>query len=143
RVAVRLGGRVVPGAEPPAATLGPGARGAAVTVLAPLGRLDAATLRALRGDVRLSPWRTLTVLDGADARELEALGLVVRSGSGWAGLSACAGLGACARARLDVRAAAGRRAALRDSDAPAEHWSACERRCGERPGIEVAVAAAG
>ena len=69
--------------------------------------------------------------------------MIVEPGSGWAGLSACAGLGACAKARVDVRAAAARRAAVRGADAPAEHWAACERRCGERPGVDVAVFAEG
>jgi precorrin-3B synthase len=142
RVAARLGGRMVPGAEPPAMSLTPGIRGTAVTALAPLGRLDGRTLRALRGDVRLSPWRTLTTRDMAPD-ELEALGLVARGDSGWAGLSACAGVGACAKARVDVRAAAARRAARRGDDSPAEHWAACERRCGERPGVAIVVAAAG
>jgi precorrin-3B synthase len=142
RVVARLGGELVEGDEPAAAVLTPGVRGDAIVALAPLGRLDADVLRALPGVVRLSPWRTMTVT-GAPAAELEALGLVVRPGSGWAGLSACAGLGACAKARLDVRAAAARRAAVRDDGAPSEHWSACERRCGERPGVEVAVHAAG
>jgi sulfite reductase beta subunit-like hemoprotein len=129
---------------------------AAVTALAPLGRLDrgavgelAALTRAYGGDVRLSPWRTLTVVDvakpraGALARALEALGLVVSAASGWTGLSTCAGLGFCANARLDVRAAAERRAAEREVGAPTEHWSACERRCGEVPGVSIAVSAGG
>lgn len=125
----------------------------AVTALAPLGRLDReviaplAALARQHGALRLSPWRTLTVLDvpepgvGAVARSLEELGLATALDSGWAGLSACAGLGACANARVDVRAAAVRRAAARASEAPAEHWSACERRCGEPPSAPVTVAA--
>ena len=125
----------------------------AVTALAPLGRLDRegiAPLAALareHGALRLSPWRTLTVLDvpeprvGVVARSLEELGLATALDSGWAGLSACAGLGACANARVDVRAAAVRRAAARAPEAPSEHWSGCERRCGEPPGAPVTVTA--
>ena len=129
---------------------------AAVTALAPLGRLDrgavgelAAVIRTYGGDVRLSPWRTLTVVDLAKpradalARALETLGLVVSAASGWAGLSTCAGLGFCGNARLDVQAAAERRAAERDEGAPTEHWSACERRCGEAPNVSIAVSAGG
>ena len=129
----------------------------AVTALAPLGRLEAgvagrlaALLRAHDcAGVRLSPRRTVTVLDveperaDALARGLADCGLVLEPGSGWAGLSACAGLGACAKARLDVRAAAAQRATARGADAPAEHWSACGRRCGETRRIEVAVAPTG
>jgi precorrin-3B synthase len=142
RVAARLGGEVVAGEEPAGTAPAPGEHGDAVVALAPLGRLDADVLRALGGLVRLSAWRTLTV-ERMSVAELEALGLVARPGSGWAGLSACAGLGACAKARIDVRAAAARRAERRGESAPSEHWSACERRCGERPGVEVAVAAVG
>lgn len=124
----------------------------AVTALAPLGRLDReaigplAALAREHGALRLSPWRTLTVLDvpaprvDAVVSSLEKLGLAFDSG--WAGLSACAGLGACANARVDVRAAAVRRAAARAPEAPAEHWSACERRCGEPPSAPVTVTAA-
>jgi sulfite reductase beta subunit-like hemoprotein len=127
--------------------------GFAVTALAPLGRLDVAVLDGLVRlgvDLRLSPWRTVTVVDvpsRADAVALAgsvaALGLVVEAGSGWAGLSACAGLGACVTARLDVRAAAAARAAVRAPGAPAEHWSACERRCGQPRRVGVAVTAPG
>jgi sulfite reductase beta subunit-like hemoprotein len=116
-----------------------------------LARLDVATLRSLaalaeeRGtDVRLSPQRTLTLPDlepaavEAAERRLRTLGLIDDPASGWHGLSACSGLGACARARHDVRAEAERRAAERDADAPAEHWAACERRCGRPGGRHVA-----
>jgi sulfite reductase beta subunit-like hemoprotein len=125
----------------------------AVTALAPLGRLDGGMLdglAALGVDLRLSPWRTLTVVDVASRADalslagcLDALGLVVEADSGWARLSACAGLGACANASLDVRAAAAARAAVRAPGAPAEHWSACERRCGEPRRVAAAVTALG
>ncbi len=127
----------------------------AVTALAPLGRLEPgatdrlAVLAARRGDVRISPWRTVTLLDvpageaDAAACDLAACGLVLAPESGWAGLSACAGMGACAKARVDVRAAAGRRAGERTPGMPAEHWSACERRCGEPRDAALSVAAEG
>jgi precorrin-3B synthase len=119
----------------------------AVAVLAPLARLGGAQLvrlaersRVLGSGVRVSPWRTLSFVDvpapavGELLDDLRDLGLVASAGSGWAGLSACAGLGACARALADVRAAAAERAALRDARSPIEHWSGCERRCGEPSG---------
>jgi sulfite reductase beta subunit-like hemoprotein len=121
----------------------------ALTALAPLGRLSEVQLRTLAQlapEIRVSPWRTVTVLDVPDGEAssfdlaLRDLGLVVAADSGWVGLSACAGLGACASARPHVRAAAAARAAVRLPGAPAEHWAACPRRCGERPGMPVAVA---
>ncbi len=124
----------------------------AITVLAPLNRLPAAALRPLAAlarrtgaAVRLSPERTLTVVDvpaaeaAAAVAELEALGFSADPASGWAGLSACAGAGACASAWLDVRGAAARRAGDRGGGAsgPREHWVACERGCGTPSGAVV------
>jgi sulfite reductase beta subunit-like hemoprotein len=117
----------------------------AVTALAPLGRLDEVQLRGLArlgADTRVSPWRTITLVDLPDAGvadDLARLGLVLDPASGWHGLSACVGVGACARARVDVRAAAAARAMARDPGAPREHWSACERRCGEPPDVGLAM----
>jgi sulfite reductase beta subunit-like hemoprotein len=125
----------------------------AVSVLPPLARVDPGQLLALAAlvapapAVRVSPWRTLTVVDvpAADADglayELRGLGFILSGATGWAGLSACAGLGACARARADVRAAATLRAPRRDESSPLEHWSGCERRCGEPPAAGVTVVA--
>ncbi len=165
RVARRIGAQTQAGAVAPKAEGGdrdyalPGARmqsdgRVAVTALAPLGRLDRESVSALAAlvgaygeDVRLSPLRTLTVVDVAReqadglTRALAALGLLVSAASGWTGISTCAGFGCCSKARLDVRAAAERRAEERDEGAPTEHWSACERRCGETPGVEIAVSA--
>jgi sulfite reductase beta subunit-like hemoprotein len=97
------------------------------------------------GEVRISPWRTVTLPDvqgfslQAARRDLAACGLVLDRGSGWHGLTACAGLGACARARVDVRALAARRAAERRPHDPPEHWAACERACGRPPGVDVSL----
>jgi hypothetical protein len=41
-----------------------------------------------------------------------------------------------------VSAAASLRAQTRQPGAPAEHWAACERRCGERAEQPVAIAGA-
>lgn len=166
-VARRIGALPRPAAAPPQpvadrgrAAIAPGRSEqsdgrVAVTALPPLGRLHRDALRELAalagacgGDLRLSPWRTVTVVDvprgraQALAKELgERLGLAVSEASGWAGLSSCAGHGFCAKARADVREAAERRGRIRDGDSPAEHWSACERRCGEPADARIAVAA--
>ncbi len=144
----------------------------AVTALAPLGRVERTALPGLadlladealqgpaasvpegstgpeRAHLRVSPARTLTVLDvpsdrvGELTATLEGLGLVTAPNSGWEGLSACAGLHACQNARGDVRAAAVRRASVRRGSpghSRSEHWTACERGCGRPPAVAAAV----
>lgn len=126
----------------------------AITALAPLGRLDAGQLEGLlelvegtHAELRVSPWRTITIPDlpldvVPDSIEvLTRLGLVLAPDSGWFGLTACAGLGACPKARIDVRAAAASRASRRDSRSGLEHWSACPRRCGQPTAASTDVAA--
>lgn len=121
----------------------------ALTALAPLGQLWPSLLRALAAvsdDVRLSTHRTVTLVDldpaAVDATRdaLAAADLVLDGGSGWVGLTACAGTAGCTKAMADVRAAATLRAGVRAATDPAEHWAACERRCGEVPGTPVTVA---
>ena len=158
-VARELGARLRPGrlALSPGPALGAGMQNdgrVSVTALPPLGRLDPALLTALLpqvagagGELRLSSARTLTLRDNDPARATELLGAIEEAGfavsedSGWRGLSACAGLGACSNALLDVRAGAARPAAVRRSDAPSEHRSGCERRCGRPPALHRAVTA--
>jgi sulfite reductase beta subunit-like hemoprotein len=122
----------------------------ALTGLAPLGRMDGpdlASLANVAAEVRIGTGRTVTVLDidptavAMIEALLASLGLILQPRSGWVGLSACAGLGRCAHARLDVRSAATARARSRRPGAAAEHWAACERRCGERADQPIAVAA--
>jgi sulfite reductase beta subunit-like hemoprotein len=156
-VAARLGLALAePTTLPARGSLAPGALvqqdgRLAVTALAPLGRLDRGNLvelAALAPEIRVGTGRTLTVLDvdpdhaAAVSAELSSLGLELQPDSGWVGLSACAGLGRCPNARLDVAVLAATRAGVREPGSPAEHWAACERRCGERARQPVAIAAA-
>lgn len=128
----------------------------AITSLVPLGRLTPGIARGLAALaepdgmlVRLSPERTVSVVDVPEtalrrvARRLTDSGLVVDEASGWQGLTACAGLGACANARIDVRGAAAARADVRGMDGTRvpEHWSGCERGCGRPAGVTRAATA--
>ncbi|WP_067179495.1 hypothetical protein [Microtetraspora niveoalba] len=143
---------------------------AALTVLAPLGRLTAAQVEALAeaaddgaGEVRLTPWRAVVVPDlppgAADAWRagLAEKGLVTDPASPWLGVTACAGRPGCAKSLADVHADI--RAALpaprADADVPGDavrspsvgggplpvHWAGCERRCGRPRGRVVDVIA--
>jgi sulfite reductase beta subunit-like hemoprotein len=118
----------------------------ALTFMPPLARLDPTTARALAAlgrELRLSTYRTLTIVDlelyeAVDLeRELIALGLICDPRSGWVGLTACAGLGACQRAEIDVRARAVVRAGQRGPGAVPEHWAACARSCGLTAGAQL------
>ena len=150
-IAARLGASVLgPVDLAPRRTLQPGVADGAVVALPPLARLDREALLALAAlglEVRVAQGRMLVLPSVPAARVdevvgvLDDLGLVLELGSGWVGLSACAGLGRCARARMDVRAEAARRAAERGAGAPIEHWSACERRCGEPADVVRSVVA--
>jgi precorrin-3B synthase len=132
----------------------------AVAVLPALARLDGVQLTRLAeiarwlgsgadsdACVRVSPWRTLTFVDVPASvasqllAELQGMGLIGIDASGWSGLSACAGMGACAKAHADVRVAAAERALVRKPSDPSEHWSGCERRCGEPADAGVRVVA--
>ena len=152
RVAGRLGGRVI-GAEPdgsgepasPPTTLAAGALAqrdgrVAVTALPPLGRVEPTALDGLAA-LLASQGSQPVERDqgGAVMSALTALGLVVSPGSGWEGLSSCAGMGACAKALVAVRARAAVRAAERGPGDPSEHWSGCERRCGEPQDVGIAM----
>ncbi|MEU3690931.1 cobalamin biosynthesis protein CobG [Streptomyces narbonensis] len=124
--------------------LAPGPLGAgSLYVLAPLGRLTAAQLRALlpAEEVRLTPWRG-AVVAGAGPYEdrlaaLDSHGLITRPASPWAGVSACTGRPGCAKSLADVRADA----APGSARGLPVHYSGCERRCGHPHGTWVDVVA--
>ncbi|WP_189944716.1 cobalamin biosynthesis protein CobG [Streptomyces roseolus] len=129
-----------PPAPPPPA---PGPLGDhALHVLAPLGRLTAARLRALAegaDEVRLTPWRGAVVV-GPSADRLPALaahGLVTDPADARTGVTACTGTPGCAKSLADVRADAAR---APGGPLPV-HYSGCERRCGHPHGTRIEVTA--
>ncbi|MEU8541275.1 cobalamin biosynthesis protein CobG [Streptomyces sp. NPDC048717] len=154
----------LPSGPPPApGPLGP----RAVSVLAPLGRLTAAQLRALlpAAEVRLTPWRGAVVVthgqgvepghvgesEPASASErapeplahlarLASAGLITRPDAPGAGVTACTGLPGCAKSLADVRADAARALAVPAGALPV-HFSGCARRCGHPRGTWVDVLA--
>lgn len=125
----------------PGIVSGPGGA-AALSVLAPLGRLTAAQWRllaGLTGRMRLTPWRGV-VVPGLTHRTaapalgaLAAAGLVTAPGDPRRSVTACTGRPGCAKSRADVRADARALAARTPGPLPV-HWSGCERRCGHPRG---------
>lgn len=133
---------------------------AALSVLAPMGRVDVAQWRALlsvaegagtgtgTGELRLTPWRGV-VVPGVPAGEaderlrvLASAGLITGPGDPRAGVGACIGTSGCARSLADVRAdAAALTAPPASSGALPVYWSGCERRCGHPRGDRVEVVA--
>ncbi|MFG3192216.1 cobalamin biosynthesis protein CobG [Streptomyces omiyaensis] len=138
------------GAEPvppaplrPAPPPAPGPLGDhALHVLAPLGRLTAAQLRALAGvaaEVRLTPWRGAVAVGPAPELlpALAAHGLITDPADPGTGVTACTGTPGCAKSLADVRAEAAR---APGGPLPV-HYSGCERRCGHPHGTRVEVTA--
>ncbi|MFG2772432.1 cobalamin biosynthesis protein CobG [Streptomyces sp. NPDC048350] len=130
----------LPHRAPPA----PGLLGSdALHVLAPLGRMTAAQLRALlpADEVRLTPWRGAVVVGSPRTRlpELDAAGLITRPDDPRVGVGACTGRPGCAKSLADVRADA-----VPGAPGVPVHFSGCERRCGHpqgAPGTWVDVVA--
>ncbi|WP_368073098.1 cobalamin biosynthesis protein CobG [Streptomyces sp. WMMB 322] len=139
------------GPPPPGAVHGPHGD-AALSVLAPMGRIEAAqwdtlvsvAARTGHRELRLTPWRGL-VLPGvpADAaaehlRVLASAGLITDPASHLSGVGSCIGRPGCAKSLADVRSDA---AALTGPGRLPVHWSGCERRCGHPRGDRVEVVA--
>jgi len=140
-----------PTAPPPPEPVGPVSQvdgGTALTLLAPLGRLDrdqAALLADIAGPrgLRITPWRSVVVPDVADpaatAAAAAATGLGVDAASPWYRLSACVGRPGCGRSLADVRADAA--ATPNRWSGRQVRWSGCERRCGRPTDTDVDVVA--
>ncbi|MFI6298562.1 precorrin-3B synthase [Nonomuraea sp. NPDC050790] len=124
----------------------PGGR-VAVEAVVPLGRLTAAQARLLAtldAQVRLTPWRTVVLLDLPEIPDLTGSGLVTDPDSPWTGVSACTGSPGCAKSLADVQHDAARWVATRihRPDLPV-HWAGCERRCGLPKGPVIEMVATG
>jgi precorrin-3B synthase len=130
----------------PVGAVGPD--GTVAVLLAPLGRLTAAQLTWLAGQVtgrpaRITPWRSVVLPDLPDAAgilcDADRLGFGVDMTSPWLRVSACAGRPGCASALADVQA---------DAAAFAARWperivhvSGCTRHCGRPRDTEIDVTA--
>ncbi|MET9246025.1 precorrin-3B synthase [Nonomuraea sp. NPDC003709] len=138
-------------ANGPAGTTGAPGPGDATGVPDPGGAAGASDPGDATGvPVRLTPWRTVVLLDlppaaaGRAARMLEAAGLVTDPASPWAGVSACTGRPGCAKSLADVQEDARRWVATLDGPpATPVHWAGCERRCGLPRGRVVQMVATG
>jgi precorrin-3B synthase len=122
--------------------------GAAVALLAPLGRLTVGQVGWLADQVRgrparITPWRSVILPDQNDAAsvlsEASGLGFGVDERSLWLRVTACAGRPGCASALADVQA---------DAAAFAARWpdrivhvSGCARHCGRPAATEIDVTA--
>jgi precorrin-3B synthase len=109
----------------------------------PLGRLDAATLRALAaiaedsgdGTLHMTPWQSVLLPDVADdatasvLARLTALGLACQPTDPLARLITCAGSTGCAKSQADTKADALRLAALLPAAVEQVHLSGCPRSC--------------
>ncbi|MFD9941890.1 precorrin-3B synthase [Nonomuraea sp. NPDC059023] len=119
----------------------------AVEAVVPLGRLTAAQARLLATldvPVRLTPWRTVVLLDLAEEPDLTGSGLVTDPDSPWTGVSACTGSPGCAKSLADVQHDAAQWVATRERrpELPV-HWAGCERRCGLPKGRVIEMVATG
>ncbi len=124
----------------------------------PLGRLRAdqahalATLAAHSGaSLRLTPWRTIVIVDLpraalGDARDaLAAAGLELDASDGYHGVAACAGSYGCSAALADVRGHAAQlagRLAARETHGRRVNLAGCAKRCAMRRGAAVDLVAA-
>jgi precorrin-3B synthase len=122
--------------------------GLSAVLLAPLGRLTAAQLTWVAGqledrDARITPWRSVVLPrldDGARVlREAAGLGFGTDEASPWLRVTACAGRPGCASALADVQADAAGFAARWPGRIV--HVSGCGRHCGRPAATEIDVTA--
>ena len=122
--------------------------GDSMVLLAPLGRLTAAQLTWLAGQLtgrpaRITPWRSVVLPGLADApgtlRAAAGLGFGTDDRSPWLRVTACAGRPGCASALADVQADAAGFAARWPGRIV--HVSGCARHCGRPAATEIDVTA--
>jgi precorrin-3B synthase len=120
----------------------------------PLGRIDAATLRALaalardtgNGTLRITPWQSVLLPDvhndqaQAVLASLGELGFACDRAQPFARLIACAGSSGCAKGLADTKADAARLAKLLPADAEV-HLSGCTRSCAAAHPVPFALLA--
>jgi precorrin-3B synthase len=125
----------------------------ALGAVVPLGRVSGVHMKVLAqaAAIVVTPWRGVVLPDLPPAaapawqQALAEVGLAVRSGSRWSGVTACAGLPGCAKSLADVRrdATAAVLSASRDDGALPVHWVGCARGCGSPAVPHVRVEATG
>lgn len=135
----------MPYAAKPAPPLRPGPVGPDLVVGVPLGMLrptQVAALVELAHEVRITPWRSVVLPEGArHADLLRGVGLVDSADSPWARLSACVGAPSCRRTSAPTLDLATEASRSLPGDGPRVHVVGCERRCGEPSTQHVTVVA--
>lgn len=123
----------------------------ALGAVVPLGRVSSVQIKVLEeaAAIVVTPWRGVVLPDLSPSAAqrwqsgLAAVGLEVRSGSRWSGVTACAGRPGCAKSLADVRQDATAAVLAGCDGARAVHWVGCSRGCGSPAGSHVRVEATG
>ncbi|MFM6850052.1 MAG: precorrin-3B synthase [Terrabacter sp.] len=120
-----------PPAPPPRPLGVVGEHAVAAVPLGLLRRRHVDALARVTDAVRVTPWRSLVVEQGAaHLHHLEDAGLATHVGSPWHRLHACTGLPGCGRSAIDTRDLARDLAPVLPPGTLPVHVSGCERRCG-------------
>jgi precorrin-3B synthase len=142
-----------PGGREPVGIIGQPGGLVALSAVVPLGRVSGVQMKVLEKAeaIVVTPWRGVVLPDLPSSaaepwqRALADVGLEVRSGSRWSGVTACAGRPGCAKSLADVRRDAAVAASSSDCDEGSlpVHWVGCARGCGSPAGPHVRAEATG
>lgn len=142
-----------PGVRAPVGIIGQPGGLVALGAVVPLGRVSGVQMKVLEEAeaVVVTPWRGVVLPDlppsAAESwqQALADVGLEVRGGSRWSGVTACAGRPGCAKSLADVRRDAAAAVLSSDGDEPSlpVHWVGCARGCGSPAGPHVRAEATG